>query len=233
MTGVASTEGLAMVRTFYRAGHKVVGVDFEPYYIPIFGRFSTAMAKFYRLPGDGLGTSSEQLVDIVKKEGVELIVCCCNNQSAVLYAQIGDAIRDLTDCKIIQFTSLLTENLLKSEYFYEETLSLGLNTSEVKVKGPEYATQSLIVHGRVLAFASCRVRNEPVQDKALPSTSAIVKAMLECTQVYAKEFGKEETGNLSLTFVLDEEDTETDLRKKLYPVTCSPTVAAVRCPFLR
>lgn len=228
VAGVARAESLTVARTFYRAGHRVIGVDFEPFFFPVLGRFSVALAKFHRLRNpstrSGLESCHKKLANIIKKEGVELIVCCSNDQSIALYAEMVEVVGRLTGCKTIQFSAALTRKLLDSDYFLEETLSLGLNVSETPIKGPTYLTQSIIINGKVLGFASCRLQAESADYKALHPTSAISMAMLECAQVYAKELGTKEAGHLSLTFVLDQDDLETDLRKKIYPIRCSPNV---------
>ena len=230
VTGVASSEGLALARIFYRAGHKVIGVDFEPYLVPVPSRFSVTVARFYRLSSrpthiDGVQPWCEELVNIVKREKVELLVCCCNAESFDLYSQAADAVSGSTICKTIQFSASLTENLLNPEYFLEETLSLGLNISETPIDGPTYQTQSLVIRGQVLAFTSCRSPGKPIQYASLPPSSAISIAMLECVNVYAKEFGREESGNFCVTFALDAEDPEPDLRRKIYPTKCNPGVS--------
>ncbi|RDL31942.1 uncharacterized protein BP5553_09344 [Venustampulla echinocandica] len=43
VTGIGTDKGLMLARAFYRAGHCVIGADFEPYYIPVAGHFSKSM----------------------------------------------------------------------------------------------------------------------------------------------------------------------------------------------
>lgn len=80
VTGVGMSKGLAIARAFYRAGHNVIGADFEPYGVPVCGRFSTALRKFYRLqkPGGSTGASLyvRGLLDIILHEKIDLWISC-------------------------------------------------------------------------------------------------------------------------------------------------------------
>ena len=73
VTGVGMSKGLSIARAFYRQGHTVIAADFEPYMIPVCGRFSNAIHKFYRLQKptgeQGSGTRYvEGIIDIISDE---------------------------------------------------------------------------------------------------------------------------------------------------------------------
>lgn len=131
VTGVGMSKGLALARVFYRAGHRVIGADFEPYGIPVCGRFSLSLNKFHRLskPSTTDGESRkyiDNLVGIVKKEKVELWVSCSRVASAVDDGKAAEAVEKLTKCKAIQFGVALTDILHEKHSFIYNTWKLGL-----------------------------------------------------------------------------------------------------------
>jgi len=72
VTGLGMSKGPTIARSFYRAGHKVIGANFEPHYIPVSGRFSRSLSGFYRVskPKQGRGAAGkyiQDLLDFVKK----------------------------------------------------------------------------------------------------------------------------------------------------------------------
>jgi hypothetical protein len=129
------SKGLFLARVFYRAGHHVIGADFEPYGVPVCGRFSVALDKFYKLskPLAAAGGSLkyvESLVEIVKKEKVEMWVSCSGVASTVEDGEAAEAVEKLTKCKAIQFGVTLTEILHEKHSFIENTQNLGLNVPD-------------------------------------------------------------------------------------------------------
>lgn len=133
ITGVGMTKGLTLARAFYRAGHRVLGADFEPYYIPVTGHFSSAIEKFYRLSSptatsaNGSAKYIQDLVDIITEENVELWVSCSGAESAVSDGEAAETIEKETKCKAIQFDHALTETLHENHSFISHTKNLGLN----------------------------------------------------------------------------------------------------------
>jgi hypothetical protein len=135
VTGVGMSKGLVLARAFYRAGHRVIGADFEPYGVPVSGRFSVSLEKFYRLskPASGAGGAEKyisDLVEIVKREKVEVWVSCSGVASAIEDALAAEAVERLTGCRAIQFGRELTETLHEKHAFIENTRKLGLNVPE-------------------------------------------------------------------------------------------------------
>jgi hypothetical protein len=106
VTGVGMSKGLFLARAFYRAGHRVIGADFEPHGVRVCGRFSVALDKFYKLstPSSAAGSSrkyADDLVEIVKREKVALWVSCSGVASAVEDGEAAEAVEKLTKCKAI------------------------------------------------------------------------------------------------------------------------------------
>ncbi len=134
VTGVGMTKGLTLARTFYLAGHNVVGADFQTYGIPVSGRFSRALRKFYALPkpneSDGAAFYINALLRIVQRENVDLWVSCSGVASAVEDGQAAEVLERRSDCKSIQFDVATTQTLHEKHSFIEQTRSLGLPVPE-------------------------------------------------------------------------------------------------------
>ncbi|KAI9649797.1 hypothetical protein NHQ30_002378 [Ciborinia camelliae] len=133
VTGVGMSKGLSIARSFYRAGHDVIGADFEPYYIPACGHFSTSIRKFYRLrkPGSNERRGAEgypqDIVDIIQREEVELWVSCSGVASAIEDGEAAEMVERETKCVVAQFGVGLTEMLHEKYSFIRHTMDLGLN----------------------------------------------------------------------------------------------------------
>jgi hypothetical protein len=128
------SKGLAIARSFYRAGHKVIGADFEPYYISVCGRFSSSISRFYRVSKPkpapkGAQRYIQDLVDIVKKEGVELWVYS-GVASAIEDGEAKEVLEKVTGCKAVQFPVDITAKLHEKDSFIENTRRLGLSVPE-------------------------------------------------------------------------------------------------------
>ncbi|KAI9840264.1 MAG: hypothetical protein M1837_001799 [Sclerophora amabilis] len=134
VTGVGMSKGLSLARAFYEAGHHVIGADCEPNGVPVNGRFSRALLRFYPLTrpgGEGGATSYVQdLLSIVRKEKVDLWVSCSGVASAAEDGQAKEEIESQTACMAIQFDVKLTTTLHEKHSFIEYTASIGLNTPE-------------------------------------------------------------------------------------------------------
>jgi hypothetical protein len=127
------SKGLTLARTFYRAGHRVIGADLEPYRIPVCGRFSSAIEKFYRVPkpiSDSGADYIKSLISIIEKEGVELWVSCSGVASQMVDGEAAEAIEKATTCKVIQFGLTLTTTLHDKHSFIDNTRSIGLNVPD-------------------------------------------------------------------------------------------------------
>jgi hypothetical protein len=131
VTGVGMTKGLTLARAFYRAGHRVIGADFEPYYVPVSGHFSKSIDKFFRLSKPTAKTGSvayiHDLVSVVAQENVELWVSCSGVASAVEDGEAAEIVEKETKCKAVQYGPTLTETLHEKHSFIEHTKKLGLN----------------------------------------------------------------------------------------------------------
>ena len=134
VTGVGMTKGLMLARTFYIAGHNVVGADFESYGIPVCGRFSRALSKFHALskPNETDGSTHyiRDLLRIVRHERVDIWVSCSGVASAVEDGQAKEVLERQSDCRCIQFDVSTIQTLHEKDTFIEQTARLGLPTPE-------------------------------------------------------------------------------------------------------
>ncbi|KAL9119534.1 MAG: hypothetical protein Q9187_003915 [Circinaria calcarea] len=134
VTGVGMSKGLALARAFYQAGHNVIGADFEPHGVPVSGRFSVVLKKFYALPKpnewEGSTYYIQDLLRIVRRERVDLWVSCSGVASAVEDGEAMEVIEKRSDCKAIQFDVKTTATLHEKHSFIQHTMSLGLPAPE-------------------------------------------------------------------------------------------------------
>ncbi|CZT07136.1 uncharacterized protein RAG0_12697 [Rhynchosporium agropyri] len=134
VTGVGMSKGLFIARAFYQAGYTVVGADFEPFFIPVCGRFSKALKTFHRLskPSDAVGTAAyiDSLVDVIEKEKVDLWVSCSGVASALEDGKAAEAVEKLTSCRVVQFGVEMTGLLHEKHSFIDNTAKIGLNTPD-------------------------------------------------------------------------------------------------------
>ncbi|MCJ1479725.1 hypothetical protein MMC13_008411 [Lambiella insularis] len=134
VTGVGMAKGLALARMFHQAGHTVIGADFEPYGIPVNGRFSRALKKFYILPKpsphDGSTYYIQDLLNVIRREKVDLWVSCSGVSSAAEDGQAKDVIERRSNCRAIQFDLKTTTTLHEKDSFIQRTIELGLQAPE-------------------------------------------------------------------------------------------------------
>lgn len=134
VTGVGMTKGLALARSFHQAGHRVIGADFEPHGALCPGRFSNSLSRFYRLqkpsPTHGSGKYIQGLLDIIRKEQVDLWVSCSGVASAVEDGEAKEIIENRTQCQAIQFDVATTQTLHEKHTFIQQVQKFGLNSPE-------------------------------------------------------------------------------------------------------
>ena len=150
VTGVGMTKGLALARIFYSAGHNVIGADFEPLLIPTAcGRVSKALKAFYKLSKpDGSGEKQEAytegLVEIVRKENVDLWVSCSGVASAVEDGMAKEMVEAVSTCKAVQFDVATTKRLHEKHSFIEYVKSVGLPVPETHTVTSKAAVLQLL-----------------------------------------------------------------------------------------
>ena len=71
------TKALQLARLFYKAGHRVVLVESHSYWL-IGHRFSRAVDRFYTLPKPGAADYESALLDLIKREKIDVYVPVCS-----------------------------------------------------------------------------------------------------------------------------------------------------------
>lgn len=134
ITGIGTAKGLFLVRSFYEAGHDVIGADFELYGVSVSGRFSRSLRKFYSLaqPGaeDDFTYHLPDLLGIIQREKVDLWINCSGQSSPLEDAQAKEIIERRSDCIAIQFDLANTGALHEKLNFIQRARELGLPVPE-------------------------------------------------------------------------------------------------------
>ena len=123
--------------------------------------------------------------------------------------------------------TVLSSAKLEESLSYLRTLRISKDSPWIMqqfISGGEYCTHAVAVNGKVKAFVSCPSAELLMHYEALPSQSALNRAMLDFTERFAAKYGKGFTGHLSFDFMVEEADVEArdwqDI--KLYPIECNP-----------
>ncbi|KAL8988541.1 MAG: hypothetical protein Q9169_008535, partial [Polycauliona sp. 2 TL-2023] len=90
------------------------------------------------------------------------------------------------------------------------------------IKGKEYCTHALVIEGKVKMFVACPSAELLMHFEALPSDSALSRAMLAFTMEFVARSGKSLTGHLSFDFLVDEKANEQGAELMLKTIECNP-----------
>ncbi|KAL8697333.1 MAG: hypothetical protein Q9224_002372 [Gallowayella concinna] len=90
------------------------------------------------------------------------------------------------------------------------------------IKGKEYCTHALVVNGKVKGFVACPSAELLMHYEALPSGSALSRAMLAFTKEFVARSAKSMTGHLSFDFLVDEDADEKGAKLMLKTIECNP-----------
>ncbi len=100
ISGGKMTKALHLARAFHRAGHRVILVEAEKYRLTGH-RFSRAVDRFYTVPAAGEPGYAAALVDIARREAVDVYVPVCSPASArddaLAKAELGEY------CEVVHF----------------------------------------------------------------------------------------------------------------------------------
>lgn len=134
ITGVGTTKGLVLARSFYEAGHYVIGADFEPHRMSVNGRFSRSLERFYSLADfkvkDGFANYLRHLIRIIQREKVDLWINCTEVTSAVDDARAKEIIGRRSNCIAIQYDVATTSALHDVRTFIQCARKFGLPALE-------------------------------------------------------------------------------------------------------
>jgi len=177
------TKGLFLARAFYLEGHRVIGADFEPNGALVCGRVSVALSAFYRLtkPNEQAGSDPYKsgLLNIIRKEKVDLWVSCSGVASAVEDGEAKEIVERGTTCKAIQFDVPTTEQLHEKHSFINRTAELNLTVPETHVVTDRDAIQRILAaaQGKKFILKSVGMDDSSRADMTLlPRPSAVETA---------------------------------------------------------
>ena len=129
ITDVELPQGLSLARSFYLAGHTVIGLDTQDNRIPSGARFSTALKHFYSVSYtsslDGGFYYTEVVLHLILHEHVDLWINCgkSNTPSVIDCKRV---IENTTKCRVIHIDTQHAARIQDKASFASFTRSLGL-----------------------------------------------------------------------------------------------------------
>jgi hypothetical protein len=107
ITGIGTSPGLALARTWDAEGHRVVGVDVADLDLPVRSGegMSKALVAFYRVPKDHY---LSRILDIIQREKVDVWIPCSPKASAIEDATARQVVESRTSCKCVAFDTEMT-----------------------------------------------------------------------------------------------------------------------------
>ncbi|NJN86799.1 MAG: ATP-grasp enzyme [Leptolyngbyaceae cyanobacterium SL_7_1] len=127
VSGGKMTKALQLARSFHRAGHRVILIESEKYWLTGH-RFSWAVDRFYTVPKPQAKGYIDALLEIVKQEGVEVYVPVCSPVASYYDAQAKQVLSPY--CEVIHFDPAMVEKLDDKYEFSVLAASLGLAVPE-------------------------------------------------------------------------------------------------------
>ncbi|KAJ5628588.1 hypothetical protein N7490_010816 [Penicillium lividum] len=116
ITGIGTSQGLALARAWDAEGHRVVGVDVADLDLPVRsgGGMSKTLVAFYRVPKDHY---LSRILDIIQREKVDVWIPCSPKASAIEDATARQVVESRTSCKCIAFDTEMTARLRNTDSF--------------------------------------------------------------------------------------------------------------------
>jgi predicted ATP-grasp superfamily ATP-dependent carboligase len=138
VSGAKMTKALLLARSFHRAGHRVIMVESAKYRLTGH-RFSNAVDLFFTVPEPAADGYAEALLDIVKREGVDVFVPVCSPAASRYDARAKALLAP--HCEVIHCDSEVLEKLDNKDTFAATATSLGLPVPDThRVTKPEHVT---------------------------------------------------------------------------------------------
>lgn len=127
ISGGKMTKALQLVRSFDRAGHRVILIESHKYWITGH-RFSWSVDRFYTIPKPQAKGYLDALLAIVEQEGVDVYIPVCSPIASYYDAQAKQALSRY--CEVIHFDPELVQKLDDKSEFSAIATSLGLNVPD-------------------------------------------------------------------------------------------------------
>jgi len=123
ISGGKMTKALHLARLFHRAGHRIVLVETEKYRFTGH-RFSRAVDRFLVVPTPGSSGYVDALIDIVRREGVDVYVPVCSPAASIHDANAKAVLEQW--CEVIHADSETVRRLDDKYEFFATAAELGL-----------------------------------------------------------------------------------------------------------
>lgn len=127
ISGGKMTKALALARAFHRAGHRVILVESGRYRYSGH-RFSRAVAAFHVIAPASSPGYGAALLDIARREGVDVYVPVCSPASAAADAEIKAELEEY--CEVLHFDPHVLARLDDKQQFTDTAAGLGLSVPD-------------------------------------------------------------------------------------------------------
>lgn len=127
VSGGKMTKALQLARSFHRAGHRVILIESNKYWLTGH-RFSRAVDRFYTVPKPQAKDYTDALLRIVRKEGVDVYVPVCSPAASRYDAQAKRVLSK--HCEVMHFDPETVRKLDDKDEFSVTAASLGLSVPE-------------------------------------------------------------------------------------------------------
>ncbi len=135
ISGGKMTKALALARAFHRAGHRVILVESGRYRFSGH-RFSRAVDAFFVIPPSSAPGYGAALVDIARRENVDVYVPVCSPASAAADAEAKAELEEY--CEVLHFDPHVLAMLDDKQQFAETAAGLGLPVPDAhRITEPE------------------------------------------------------------------------------------------------
>ncbi|GIK00420.1 hypothetical protein Aspvir_004443 [Aspergillus viridinutans] len=116
VTGIDTPPGLAMARSWYYKGHRVVGTSIADSAIRSGESLSRTLAAFYNI---SRSQYISQLLDVIYREKVDIWMPCSDKTTAMEDAMAKEVIESRTNCKCIHLDTELADRFSRPESFIQ------------------------------------------------------------------------------------------------------------------
>lgn len=198
------TKALVLTRLFFLAGHRVVGADFSSF---ASGRVSRSISKFYRLASpdakgavDGTEAYIDSLLQVIRKEGVDLWVSCSGVSSAVEDGVAKEAVEKHTKCKAVQFNAKDTTRLHEKDKFMAEVQRLNMTVPETHEVSTTEQALRILVKDRVDGVQKHHLekkfilKNTGMDDKSRGDMTLLPLSTIEATKMHLQKLQIDQGG---------------------------------------
>jgi len=127
ISGGKMTKALQLARSFHGAGHRVILIESHKYWLTGH-RFSRSVARFYTVPSPQTKDYIDALLEIVKKEGIDVYVPVCSPVASYYDALAKQVLTPY--CEVIHVDPEMVQQLDNKYEFSAIASSLGLGVPE-------------------------------------------------------------------------------------------------------